>query len=453
MVLVDPPHDDPVATLSDELPGGDDDPVAFLNLDDPVRAVVVLRVGGFLRFLVAKEMMTWSGARYDLGFLQAPELVAAAGKEGEEEDLANKDALPTLDTTAPAEVVAVGGKDGERWNKLPSSGDILQDFLDDVVRVAVVLGFLWFLVAKWWNARSVLFLQTPKVVAAGGKDGDNEELPWLTNKDAFQGDSVPWASFPNDIPSDDEYLLALLHDDVVRRVAVVLRIRGFLPYCGSWLRNDETRGRFLQAPGGKDGDKEEQLSLTNKDAFPTLDTMAPAETGAAAAPSPTPSPPARRQTPVVVVDAIHRDPVTLDTMAPAEDRAKAARPRRKCVRPLGAAARSPTPPSPPRLEAPAKEKRECEHCGTDETPLWRKGPEGRPTLCNACGMRLKKGKLLPEYRPLKSPTFSPDLHSNLHRRVLDMARCREEEEAKASDADATSGDWRRNWKEKHNFPW
>jgi hypothetical protein len=74
--------------------------------------------------------------------------VAAAGKEGEEEDLANKDALPTLDTTAPAEVVAVGGKDGERWNKLPSSGDILQDFLDDVVRVAVVLGFLWFLVAK-----------------------------------------------------------------------------------------------------------------------------------------------------------------------------------------------------------------------------------------------------------------------------------------------------------------
>jgi hypothetical protein len=56
MVLVDPPHDDPVATLSDELPGGDDDPVAFLNLDDPVRAVVVLRVGGFLRFLVAREM-------------------------------------------------------------------------------------------------------------------------------------------------------------------------------------------------------------------------------------------------------------------------------------------------------------------------------------------------------------------------------------------------------------
>jgi hypothetical protein len=184
----------------------------------------------------------------------------------------------------------------------------------------------------------------------------------------------------------------------------------------------------LQAPGGNDGDKEERLWLTNKDAFPTLDTMAPAEAGAAAARSPTPSPPPRRRTPVVVVDAIHSNPaVTLDTMALPDAGAQAARPRRKCVRPLGAAARSPTPPSPPRLRAPAKEKRECEHCGTDETPLWRKGPEGRPTLCNVCGMRFKKGKLLPEYRPSKCPIFDPDLHTNQHRRVLDMARCREEE--------------------------
>jgi hypothetical protein len=71
--------------------------------------------------------------------------VAAAGKEGEEEDLANKDAFPTLNTTAPAEVVAAGAKDGERWNELPSSGDVFQDFLDDVVRVAVVLGIRGFL--------------------------------------------------------------------------------------------------------------------------------------------------------------------------------------------------------------------------------------------------------------------------------------------------------------------
>jgi hypothetical protein len=41
---------------------------------------------------------------------------------------------------------------------------------------------------------------------------------------------------------------------------------------------------------------------------------------------------------------------------------------------------------------------------------------------------------------LKRPTFSLDLHTNWHRCVLDMARHREEEEAKASAANATSGD-------------
>jgi hypothetical protein len=49
-------------------------------------------------------------------------------------------------------------------------------------------------------------------------------------------------------------------------------------------------------------------------------------------------------------------------------------------------------------------------------------------------------KLLSEYSPLKSPSFSSDLHTNQHRRVLDMAHRREEEEAKASTADATSCD-------------
>jgi hypothetical protein len=49
-------------------------------------------------------------------------------------------------------------------------------------------------------------------------------------------------------------------------------------------------------------------------------------------------------------------------------------------------------------------------------------------------------KLQPEYRLLKSPSFSPDLHTNWHRHVLDMAHHREEEEARVSTADATSYD-------------
>lgn len=35
----------------------------------------------------------------------------------------------------------------------------------------------------------------------------------------------------------------------------------------------------------------------------------------------------------------------------------------------------------------------CVHCRNTETPLWRAGPDGPKTLCNACGVRYKKGKL------------------------------------------------------------
>ncbi|KAJ7561869.1 hypothetical protein O6H91_03G044800 [Diphasiastrum complanatum] len=34
--------------------------------------------------------------------------------------------------------------------------------------------------------------------------------------------------------------------------------------------------------------------------------------------------------------------------------------------------------------------RSCAHCGTSKTPLWRNGPLGPKSLCNACGIRYKK---------------------------------------------------------------
>uniref|UniRef100_A0A6T6LUB3 GATA-type domain-containing protein n=1 Tax=Rhodosorus marinus TaxID=101924 RepID=A0A6T6LUB3_9RHOD len=37
--------------------------------------------------------------------------------------------------------------------------------------------------------------------------------------------------------------------------------------------------------------------------------------------------------------------------------------------------------------------RKCTVCARTETPLWRAGPHGPKTLCNACGVRWKKGKL------------------------------------------------------------
>ncbi|KAK9913230.1 hypothetical protein M0R45_037053 [Rubus argutus] len=64
--------------------------------------------------------------------------------------------------------------------------------------------------------------------------------------------------------------------------------------------------------------------------------------------------------------------------------------------------------------------RKCLHCEITKTPQWRAGPMGPKTLCNACGVRYKSGRLFPEYRPAASPTFVPALHSNSHKKVLEM---------------------------------
>ncbi|CAL5026213.1 unnamed protein product [Urochloa decumbens] len=74
---------------------------------------------------------------------------------------------------------------------------------------------------------------------------------------------------------------------------------------------------------------------------------------------------------------------------------------------------------------PAPGDRRCSHCGVNKTPQWRAGPAGAKTLCNACGVRYKSGRLLPEYRPACSPTFVSSIHSNSHRKVLEMRRKKE----------------------------
>ena len=64
--------------------------------------------------------------------------------------------------------------------------------------------------------------------------------------------------------------------------------------------------------------------------------------------------------------------------------------------------------------------RRCTHCQIEKTPQWRAGPLGPKTLCNACGVRYKSGRLFPEYRPAASPTFVPSIHSNSHKKVVEM---------------------------------
>ncbi|KAJ0232286.1 GATA transcription factor 16 [Hirschfeldia incana] len=36
------------------------------------------------------------------------------------------------------------------------------------------------------------------------------------------------------------------------------------------------------------------------------------------------------------------------------------------------------------------DKKTCADCGTSKTPLWRSGPAGPKSLCNACGIRNRK---------------------------------------------------------------
>ncbi|KAF8677171.1 hypothetical protein HU200_046644 [Digitaria exilis] len=91
------------------------------------------------------------------------------------------------------------------------------------------------------------------------------------------------------------------------------------------------------------------------------------------------------------------------------------------------------------------QKRACRHCESTETPQWRVGPDGPGTLCNACGIRYTKNKLLPEYRPSTSPSFRSDKHSNRHRKVVRLrekkVKVKEETVSVPPAASADRGDF------------
>ncbi|KAF8411724.1 hypothetical protein HHK36_004282 [Tetracentron sinense] len=66
--------------------------------------------------------------------------------------------------------------------------------------------------------------------------------------------------------------------------------------------------------------------------------------------------------------------------------------------------------------------RRCGHCNAEKTPQWRMGPMGPKTLCNACGVRYKSGRLVPEYRPAASPSFNDEMHSNNHKKIMKIMK-------------------------------
>ncbi|KAK2977707.1 hypothetical protein RJ640_013725 [Escallonia rubra] len=46
----------------------------------------------------------------------------------------------------------------------------------------------------------------------------------------------------------------------------------------------------------------------------------------------------------------------------------------------------------PLSEEISENQRSCSDCKTTKTPLWRIGPAGPKTLCNACGIRFRKNR-------------------------------------------------------------
>lgn len=52
----------------------------------------------------------------------------------------------------------------------------------------------------------------------------------------------------------------------------------------------------------------------------------------------------------------------------------------------------------------------CRECGTTSTPLWRYGPEGSKSLCNACGIKWKRA-LRGKKTERKRKSSSDDSHS------------------------------------------
>lgn len=71
--------------------------------------------------------------------------------------------------------------------------------------------------------------------------------------------------------------------------------------------------------------------------------------------------------------------------------------RRRSTKPQLAA--SPTAmdvddPTFPAAASAAGPEKTCEYCGTSETPMWRRGPNGCGTLCNKCGVKWRNGKIM-----------------------------------------------------------
>eukprot|EP01133_Synstelium_polycarpum_P010925 gene10925-12732_t len=66
----------------------------------------------------------------------------------------------------------------------------------------------------------------------------------------------------------------------------------------------------------------------------------------------------------------------------------------------------------------------CEFCGCTTTPTWRRGPSGKGSLCNACGIKWRlKGKdsIIKKPPKISVPSHSPDLYKMQRKKKLEYS--------------------------------
>ncbi|KAJ3100262.1 hypothetical protein HDU97_002398 [Phlyctochytrium planicorne] len=72
------------------------------------------------------------------------------------------------------------------------------------------------------------------------------------------------------------------------------------------------------------------------------------------------------------------------------------------------------PPPPPFVPNPNSNVRQCTFCGTEKTPMWRHGPTGYDPLCNGCGVKWKRGRILKGFEKRKRSASSSPRPSHSH---------------------------------------
>jgi hypothetical protein len=68
-----------------------------------------------------------------------------------------------------------------------------------------------------------------------------------------------------------------------------------------------------------------------------------------------------------------------------------------------------------------KKKKRCSYCNTTATPMWRHGPEHCPVLCNSCGVKFKRGRILSDEEMVSIPSPAPtEIESPIEEKLFEI---------------------------------